>query len=162
LAGIRPSAIGLELTERSTADPVMATEALARLKQAGFLVYIDDFGTGYSSLAYLHRLAVNFIKIDRVFTQTIGTGSVTASVVPQILDLARTLNLQVVVEGIETEEQAAYFCNEFPGARAQGWLFGRAVAAENLRRMIQATRQQASIVVAPSPTVRLGRTIVGE
>ena len=137
LRGIAPRYLGLELTERSTADQEVATEALARLKQAGYSVYIDDFGTGYSSLAYLHRLAVDAIKIDRAFTQTVGTDAVTASVVPQILAMAEQLDLQVVVEGIESEEQAEYFRQRRSGMLAQGWLYSQPLTAAELRQFLK-------------------------
>jgi sensor c-di-GMP phosphodiesterase-like protein len=134
-AGIERSNIGLELTERSTADPEIGT--LVRLKEAGYTLYIDDFGTGYSSLSYLHKLAVDAIKIDRSFTQTVGTDSVTESVVPQILEMAKQLELCVVIEGVETREQADYFREAFSGAQAQGWLYSRPVSAAELRRLIR-------------------------
>lgn len=137
-AGIRPAAVGLELTERSTAEQQLVTDALARLKAAGHTVYVDDFGTGYSSLAYLHQLKIDAIKIDRAFTSTVGTEAVTASVVPQILDMARRLNLLVVVEGIETKEQAEYFRQTGEGILGQGWLFGRPVTAADFRRIYHA------------------------
>jgi len=128
--------IGLELTERSTADRTLGALAIARLRQAGHAVYIDDFGTGYSSLAYLHELHVDFIKIDRAFTQMIGTEAVAASVVPQILGLALRLNLKVVVEGIETRAQAEYFRQNTVGAHGQGWLYSKPVDAAVLRQLI--------------------------
>jgi len=135
-ANVAPSSIGLELTERSTADQKMAVDALTFFKNSGHMMYIDDFGTGYSSLAYLHQLQVDAIKIDRAFTQTIGTGAVTASVVPQILAMAAQLDLLVVVEGIETREQAEYFRAAGRGILGQGWLFGKPVPAEQLRRLV--------------------------
>jgi sensor c-di-GMP phosphodiesterase-like protein len=135
-AKVPRSALGLELTERSTADSIVATKALSDLKQAGYRLYIDDFGTGYSSLAYLHRLAVDGIKIDQIFTQTVGTESITATVIPQILEMARQLELQVIVEGVETKEQADYFRAAFPTGRAQGWLYSRPLSANDLRRLL--------------------------
>jgi sensor c-di-GMP phosphodiesterase-like protein len=96
-ANINSAAIGLELTERSTADPVIARNALLKLRQAGYTIYIDDFGTGYSSLAYLHQLSVNGIKVDQMFTNTAGTGSVTASVIPQIISMAEQLGLKMII-----------------------------------------------------------------
>jgi sensor c-di-GMP phosphodiesterase-like protein len=139
-AGIRPAAVGLELTERSTAEQGLVTGALARLKAAGHTVYVDDFGTGYSSLAYLHQLEIDAIKIDRTFTSTVGTEAITASVVPQILDMARRLNLRVVAEGIETEEQAEYFRQAGDGILGQGWLFGKPVTATEFKRMYHERR----------------------
>ena len=135
-AKAKPSAIGLELTERSTANHSVAINAIARLKKAGHTVYIDDFGTGYSSLSYLHRLGGDAIKIDRSFTQTIGTEAVTASVVPQILEMAFRLDLLVVVEGIETREQAEYFRRTSRGLLGQGYLFSRPVPAAQLKKLV--------------------------
>jgi sensor c-di-GMP phosphodiesterase-like protein len=86
-------------------------------------VHIDDFGTGYSSLSYLHALSIDAIKVDRSFTQAIGTEAVTVSILPQILAMAERLNLQIVVEGVETELQARYFCMMGPQTLAQGWRF---------------------------------------
>jgi sensor c-di-GMP phosphodiesterase-like protein len=137
-ANVPPSSIGIEITERSTVDREASAEALARLKHAGHPIYLDDFGTGYSNLANLHLLAVDAIKIDRSFTQTVGTTAVTASVVPQILDMAAQLDLQVAVEGIETRAQADYFRRAGRGILAQGWLFSKPVSAAQFRRLLQA------------------------
>jgi sensor c-di-GMP phosphodiesterase-like protein len=137
-ARIDPGALGLELTERSTANREAATEAISRLKASGHHVYIDDFGTGYSSLAYLHELAADAIKIDRAFTATVGTQAVTASVVPQILDMASQLDLKVVVEGIESERQVEYFSHAGRGILGQGYLFGEAVPAEQFKSQFRA------------------------
>jgi len=136
-ANIKPSAIGLELTERSTAEPIIATNALLELKQAGYSLYIDDFGTGYSSLGYLHQLSVDGIKVDRMFTKTIGTGSVTASIIPQIIDMAQQLSLQMVIEGIETRQQAEYFRAALPHGLGQGWLYSKPISSVELRRLLQ-------------------------
>ena len=135
-AHVGPASVGLEITERSTVDSEVAIAALAELRAAGHSVSIDDFGTGYSSLSYLHRLAVDAIKVDRTFTQTVGTEAVTASVVPQILAMAARLDLQVVVEGIETEQQAQYFRTAGRGILGQGWLFGRPVPAAAFKRLL--------------------------
>jgi sensor c-di-GMP phosphodiesterase-like protein len=137
-ANVPPSSIGIEITERSTVDREASAEALARLKHAGHPIYLDDFGTGYSNLANLHLLAVDAIKIDRSFTQTVGTTAITASVVPQILDMAAQLDLQVAVEGIETRAQADYFRRAGRGILAQGWLFSKPVSAAQFRRLLQA------------------------
>jgi sensor c-di-GMP phosphodiesterase-like protein len=149
-AKISPSAVGLELTERSTADHELAIHAISQLKKAGHSVYVDDFGTGYSSLAYLHQLAASAIKIDRVFTRTVGTESVAASVVPQILDMAAQLNLVVVVEGIETEQQAEYFRRTRFGVLGQGWLFGRPVPEPEFRARLAANARESEWVHSSS------------
>jgi sensor c-di-GMP phosphodiesterase-like protein len=120
-AGISANQIGLELTERSAAELDIAVSAIARLQNLGHRVYLDDFGTGYSSLSNLQELNVDTIKIDRAFTSTVGTASVKVSLVPQILDMARALDLCVVVEGIETKEQLDYFAAVRPPCGGQGW-----------------------------------------
>jgi sensor c-di-GMP phosphodiesterase-like protein len=151
-AGIRPAALALELTERSTAEQSLMTGALARLKAAGHTVYVDDFGTGYSSLAYLHQLEIDAIKIDRTFTSTVGTEAVTASVVPQILDMARRLKLEVVVEGIETQEQAEHFRQAGHGILGQGWFFGKPVPAAEFKRLFHASHRQRALASADTPS----------
>jgi sensor c-di-GMP phosphodiesterase-like protein len=125
LAAVPPSSITIEITESSTVRQQVAIEAIRRLREKGHKVHIDDFGTGYSSLAYLQDLAVDAIKIDRAFTKAIGTGSVTTGILPQILAMVETLHLNVIVEGVETEQQAAYFSTATLPVLAQGWLFGR-------------------------------------
>ena len=129
-------AIAFEITERATALHGAGQAGIARLRAAGHFIYLDDFGTGYSSLSYLHDLHADAIKIDRAFTRTVGTEAVTASVVPQILDMALQLGLGIVVEGIESAEQADYFRARFVGAHGQGFLFGRPVAAHEFKAQL--------------------------
>ena len=113
------------------------------MRQRGFGVEIDDFGTGYSSLSYLQDLAVDAIKIDRAFTHAIGTESVKVSILPQILAMAKTLSLGVVVEGIETTQQADYFAVYDQPILAQGWLFGHPVPLEEFHRLLGADEEKA-------------------
>jgi sensor c-di-GMP phosphodiesterase-like protein len=141
--GIRPHQIALEITERSTANLAVLREAVLHLHHEGYQVHIDDFGTGFSSLAYLHELAVDAIKIDRAFTRTIGTDAVTASILPQILALAESMQVEVIVEGVETEEQAEYLIATGKVMQAQGWYFGKPVVATDLpkyREQMQAAQ----------------------
>ena len=135
-AGVSPKSLGIEITESYTARQQVAKDTILHLRRRGHFVHIDDFGTGYSSLAYLHDLAVDAIKIDKAFTRAIGTEAVTVSILPQILDMADTLKLRVVVEGIETQEQASYFASAGQRIFAQGWLFGRPVPAETFYRAL--------------------------
>jgi sensor c-di-GMP phosphodiesterase-like protein len=135
-AEVSPRNLGIEITESYTASHQVARNTILRLRKKGHYVAIDDFGTGYSSLAYLHDLSVDAIKIDKAFTKAIGTDSVTVSILPQILTMAETLKLRVVVEGIETAVQADYFAAANQQIHAQGWLFGRPVAARLLLQML--------------------------
>ena len=136
-AGVHASSLGIEITESYTARQQVAKETILRLRERGHYVYIDDFGTGYSSLAYLHDLSVDAIKIDKAFTRAIGTDAVTVTILPQILTMADTLGLRVIVEGIETPQQARYFANASQIIYAQGWLFGRPVAADAFHRLLK-------------------------
>ena len=136
-ASVASNQIALEITERTTADAADAKEAIQRLRSRGHKIYIDDFGTGYSSLAYLGELNVDGIKIDKSFTQTIGTRSVSVSIVPQIIDMARAHGLEIVVEGIETPAQRDYFAALKPQVEGQGWLFGRPTGAFAIRETLE-------------------------
>ena len=129
---IVPANIAFELSERATSDREVAVAAIHRIRERGHAVFIDDFGTGYSNLAYLTELNVDGIKINRSFIATIGTESVTASIVPQILGVAKALDLSVVVQGIEREDQASYFAADNPKMLGQGWFFGLPVPAKAL------------------------------
>ncbi len=129
---VTPANIAFELPERATSDREVAVAAIKRLRERGHAIFIDDFGTGFSNLTYLSELNVDGIKINRSFIATIGTDSVTASIVPQILAVAKALNLSVVVQGIERAEQVRYFSQEEPGILGQGWFLGMPVSARSL------------------------------
>ena len=139
-AGVGPQSVGIEITESCTAQLQTAKDTILKLRLLGHRVDIDDFGTGYSSLSYLHDLSVDGIKIDRSFTMAVGTGSVTVSIIPQILAMASALKLEVTVEGIETAEQADYFAASPLPLLAQGWHFGRPVPAAELHEMVLAPK----------------------
>ncbi|MBU1848385.1 MAG: EAL domain-containing protein [Gammaproteobacteria bacterium] len=136
--GIRRSQIELELTERNLIQAGSAGALLARLRRAGHKVLLDDFGTGYSSLSYLHDLPVDALKIDRAFVGTIGVDSPHAPLVPHIVEIARARGLQMVAEGVETEQQAAYL-REQGVEIAQGFLYARPMDAAEFRHFL-ATR----------------------
>ena len=123
---IEPDQIWLEATESGFVDVDAATPHLERARAAGHKIAIDDFGTGYSTLSHLQRLPVDVLKIDKSFVDTIATTSATSSVTGYIIDMASTLGLDIVAEGVETVEQAEYL--RARGVRyAQGWLFARAL-----------------------------------
>jgi sensor c-di-GMP phosphodiesterase-like protein len=136
--GVAAPSLVIEVTESSTARRLAAIHTIHQLRRRGHSVQIDDFGTGYSSLAYLKDLAVDAIKIDKAFTQAIGTEAVIGHILPQILAMAESLDLMVIVEGIETEEQARYFAGSQRPLLGQGWLFGRPVRADELNAMLAA------------------------
>jgi EAL domain-containing protein (putative c-di-GMP-specific phosphodiesterase class I) len=116
-------------------DPEHAMEVLVRLAAAGVSLAIDDFGTGYSSLSYLKRLPVHQLKIDRSFVTDMERGASDEAIVRSSVDLARNLGLDVVAEGVETEQtwqqladlgcdqaQGFYFARPMPASDIPGWL----------------------------------------
>lgn len=129
-AGIAPELLELELTEsslmQSAGDPLVQMQALTDL---GLRLTIDDFGTGYSSLSHLKRFPVSRLKIDRSFVRDICEDRDDAAIVASIIGLARTLDLEVVAEGVESTAQLAALRKE--GCRiCQGFLFSRPRPAE--------------------------------
>ncbi|MGA2552458.1 MAG: EAL domain-containing protein [Burkholderiaceae bacterium] len=105
---IYPTALELELTESAAMqNPDQSVELLRQLKNRGIRVALDDFGTGYSSLAYLQRLPVDVLKIDRAFVSGLASTSDDAAIVRLVIALARTLRIESVAEGIESQANAA-------------------------------------------------------
>ncbi|MGZ5011869.1 MAG: putative bifunctional diguanylate cyclase/phosphodiesterase [Methylobacter sp.] len=125
LTGVNPSSVMLEITENMIIKDVNEViEKMQLLKQRGIRFSIDDFGTGYSSLSYLKRLPIDQFKIDRSFVQDIVHHENDAAIVNTIISLAGNLKLEVIAEGVETQEQVNCLvdsgCNAF-----QGYWFGR-------------------------------------
>ncbi|QWT19637.1 EAL domain-containing protein [Bacillus sp. NP157] len=130
--GASASALELELTESAfMKEPERAIRTLHELRAMGVSIALDDFGTGYSNLTYLSRLPLDKIKIDRHFTSALLEDAVDASICRSIIFLARSLNLQVVAEGVETQSQREWLEKE--GCTAmQGFLFARPVPVGEL------------------------------
>jgi sensor c-di-GMP phosphodiesterase-like protein len=127
-ARLAPEQIRIEATERAFLDADAAKEVIRAFRDAGHPVYIDDFGTGYSSLSHLQNFQVDALKIDKSFVDTVGRDTASSSVASHIIEMAMTLNVQVIAEGIEREEQASYLHSR--GARfGQGWLFSAPLSA---------------------------------
>jgi len=135
-AKVQPKSLAIEITESSTASREEAMETIRNLRARGHSIHIDDFGTGYSNLSYLLYISVDTIKIDQAFTKVIGTDAVSAAILPQILAMAKSLGLEVIVEGIETEQQKNYFFQPTLHMYGQGWLFGRPVPAEEFHILL--------------------------
>lgn len=134
--GLSAGCLELELTESlllSDVDVVFAT--LRELKKMGLQLAIDDFGTGYSSLSYLKRFPVDKLKIDRSFVRDIAVDSEDAAITTAIISMARNLRLNVIAEGVETEEQMSFLrdhgCDEI-----QGYYFSKPLSADDATSML--------------------------
>ncbi len=128
-SGLPPQALTLEITESvAMQDPQASIERLGAIRALGVRLAIDDFGTGYSSLAYLKRLPLDYLKLDRAFVQDLEADSNDAAICAATIGLAHNLGLGVVAEGVETPGQQGYLAN-LGCDRFQGYLFSRAVPA---------------------------------
>lgn len=150
-AGIPPDRLKLELTESLLADNLEATIARMRsLKDMGVRLSVDDFGIGYSSLSYLKRLPIDELKIDRGFIKDILSDANDAAIAGTIIGLSRNLGLDVIAEGVETEEQRAFLARQ-GCQRYQGFLFCRPLPIEQLEVFI-AEADAAARRLTPEPS----------
>jgi diguanylate cyclase (GGDEF)-like protein/PAS domain S-box-containing protein len=137
-ADAQSAGVDLEITESLLMDDIEATiQKLKAARELGLAIAIDDFGTGYSSLAYLSRLPVSTLKIDRSFVQRMLQDADATSIVQTIIGLAHSLRLDVVAEGVEAEDQANVLrllrCDQM-----QGYLFSKPVPAADLEKLLKA------------------------
>ena len=143
---VEPSLLSLELTESNMiSEPKRTFEVLSQLRRIGVRLAVDDFGTGYSSLAYLNRLPLDALKIDKSFVRSMTGSESSAAIVRATADLGHTLGFTVVAEGVEDratwDAVAAASCDE-----VQGFLVARPMPADDLRAWLLA-RQVAGTSV---------------
>jgi diguanylate cyclase (GGDEF)-like protein/PAS domain S-box-containing protein len=138
--GIDPASVVLELTESALLERVHSPrQTLQRLRALGLKLMLDDFGTGYSSLSYLQHFPLSGLKIDRAFVSAIGSGDGDTAIVDAILQMARALGLEVVAEGLETEEHLDALRRL--GCRlGQGYLFSRPLDAAAASALLESGR----------------------
>ncbi len=140
---INPSALEIEITEEAILDPALADAQLKRLEEAGYKLAVDDFGMGHSSLAYLISLKVDRLKIDRSFVKDVARSETNQKLITAMVSLGQSLNLDIVVEGVETVEDAAVLAR-LGCTTAQGYLFARPMPPKALATWI--TEHQATVV----------------
>jgi diguanylate cyclase (GGDEF)-like protein len=132
--GLDPSALELEITEGTLmSDTNVARSVLHELKALGVWLALDDFGTGYSSLGYLRRFPLDTLKVDRSFVRDVLTDEGCAAITGAVIAMAQKLKLNVVAEGVETEEQLDYL-RALGCAEVQGFLFSPAVRSADFER----------------------------
>lgn len=130
--GISPDRIVLEITESLAFVVDDPRTLIAQYLHAGFRVVIDDFGTGYANLSNLLTWGVSGLKLDRTLIRWVSANEWAATVLESVFEMTRRMNIYIIVEGIETEEQARYVLERAPEATGQGWLYGRPCRAELL------------------------------
>ncbi|BAY77887.1 hypothetical protein NIES25_43570 [Nostoc linckia NIES-25] len=145
---LQPSYLELEVTESSLiVDIQHSVKTLKQLRELGIWLALDDFGTGYSSLNYLKRFPVNMLKIDRSFVQDVTSNSDSAAVTDAIIALAKSLQLKITAEGVETQEQLDYLkkrgCQE-----GQGYYFAIPTPAERITDILKQNSQQKQEIAA--------------
>ena len=135
--GLDPTCLHLEITESTAMGNAPATAAtLAELKEVGVRMIIDDFGTGYSSLSYLERFPVDRVKIDRSFVAKLGSDPGTTALVSGMIQLAHTLDLETIAEGIETRVQLDRL-QQLGCDLAQGFYFSEPVFGEEVDGLLE-------------------------
>lgn len=133
VTGLPATSFWIEITE--TSFEAQVSQTIDRIRALGFRVAIDDFGTGYANLGTLASIEVDLLKIDRSFVQSVAQTGQAAEVAAAIIGLARSLDLEMVAEGVETQAQADFLIDS--GVQfAQGWLFGRPASVDALRALI--------------------------
>ncbi len=136
-AGVRPEQIWLEATECGFVEIDKARTTVNRARAMGHLAAIDDFGTGFSSLQHLQQLPLDILKIDKSFVDTLDPDNAAGSVTTHIIEMAKSLRLKIVAEGIETQAQVD--CLRRQGVEfGQGWYFAKAMPGEAFERFYRA------------------------
>jgi EAL domain-containing protein (putative c-di-GMP-specific phosphodiesterase class I) len=133
---VAPQSLKLEITESMVMEDFdAAIEMLQQMRNLGIELSIDDFGTGYSSLSYLHRFPISTLKIDRSFVSRMTEHGENAEIVRTIVMLARSLKMDVVAEGVETQEQLSQLAI-LECEYGQGYYFAKPLSAENATRLL--------------------------
>ncbi len=139
--GLDSKYIELELTESMLVQNTkVAIEKLNALKSLGVEIAIDDFGTGYSSLSYLQQFPFDILKIDRCFIRNIAENSNNAAIAKAIIEMAKSLNLKLVAEGVETEAELSFVC-QHQCDTMQGYLFSRPLPTDEFEQLLTSNKR---------------------
>ena len=136
-SGLDPEWLELEITEMTAMQNVdLSASTIRNIAQIGSRVSVDDFGSGYCSLGYLKKFALHTLKIDQSFVRGVATDPNDAAIAEAILALASALNLEVIAEGVETDDQLSFFSNR-NCHRIQGFRLGKPMTADDLARLLK-------------------------
>jgi diguanylate cyclase (GGDEF)-like protein/PAS domain S-box-containing protein len=150
--GVKPHTVKLEITESVVMENIeTATDMLRQLRALGVKLAIDDFGTGYSSLSYLHRFPIDTLKIDRSFVTRMSENNENTEIVRTVVVLAQNLGMDVVAEGVETNEQLVLL-QKLGCENGQGYFFSKPVNSMGAERIIAETY---GALISPSPLSQL-------
>jgi diguanylate cyclase (GGDEF)-like protein/PAS domain S-box-containing protein len=153
---VAPGSVRLEITESFLLeDDTQTTSVLAELRSLGFKLVIDDFGTGYSSLAYLHRLPIQCVKLDRSFVKEMESTERRATIVSAVVNLAKQLSLETVAEGVETSAQVERL-RRIGCDFVQGYFFSPAVDAKTAEAFVARERDVLDGTTRPGAVRRRG------
>jgi len=142
-AQVSPNFVEIELTENIIFSSTVLINSIATLKELGIRVVLDDFGTGYSSLSNLTKIPVDVIKIDKSFVQKIGNKMNDEFLIKMVIAIAKQLNLDVVAEGVETQEQLDFLLSQ--GCKIiQGFLFCKPIAADEFEKLLRSQMKPAA------------------
>lgn len=150
--GLPSECLELEMTEHSVFDSNEVEPIMAELQRLGIHLSVDDFGTGYSSMAYLKKFPISKLKIDQSFVQDLGNGNGSGTITNAIIQLAHNLKLNIIAEGVETEEQAKVLL-EYGCTWAQGYLYAKPLPAEDFFHWVRrynVTHRTKKVGLAPS------------
>ncbi len=163
LTGIEPSSVCLEITESVLLEePASVSETIRRVARLGVRFVLDDFGTGYSSLAYLTKLPIDGLKVDRSFVDALGSDQRSTAITTAIVRMAQALSVDVIAEGVETERQLVAL-KELQCELAQGFLLHHPLPAQAISELLAAAaggpaddaRAQLRASVAATPAAGL-------
>lgn len=142
-AKLSPGAIKLEITERALLNTDISRAMIRDFRRLGHQVAVDDFGTGYSSLSYLQSFELDVLKIDKSFVDAIGTEAATSQVIVHVIEMAKSLGLDTVAEGVETAEQRDWLIAHGV-AVGQGYLFSKPLPTGEFIEFLRANRRDTA------------------
>jgi EAL domain-containing protein (putative c-di-GMP-specific phosphodiesterase class I) len=150
-SAIRLSQVVLEVTERDPLEDLdMARRVIAALQALGCRVAIDDVGTGHGGLSYMLKLGANYMKIDKMFIDAIGTERYSSAIIETLVELSARLRMEIIAEGVENFDQVKYL-RERGIFFAQGYAFAPPLPGSLFRQLLQAAHPLGSANVGGSP-----------